>query len=152
MARGERRASPAACGSGVLPFVSVIFLSHGMAFAMYGIMTAALCILGAASFRADSWTIQTRAVCCILVAVVIVRLIAVTASWQHYRSDYREFTALAEKIPRGSLTMGVMVGAGHHETDVPRCQMYAPLLIAQHDQIGPLFAFQGQHPLLLAGP
>ena len=37
----------------------------------------------------------------ILVAVVIVRLIAVTASWQPYAGDYREFTSLAEKIPRG---------------------------------------------------
>lgn len=112
---------------------------------------AGLCLLGALSFRPGSWTSQTRAAGGILVATVIVRLIAVTASWQHYADDYREFTSIAQKIPRGSLTMGVMVGAGHHETEVPRCEMYAPLLIAQHDQIGPLFAFQGQHPLLLTG-
>jgi hypothetical protein len=87
----------------------------------------------------------------ILIATVAIRLIAVTASWQHYRSDYREFTSVAAQIPPGSLTMGVMVGAGHHETEVPRCEMYGSLLIAQYGQIGPLFAFQGQHPLLLDG-
>jgi hypothetical protein len=136
---------------------SLIILTPAAMFGVWYIVDrmplfAALCVLGAMTFRPGSWTIGTRAACGVLVAVVIVRLIAVTASWQHYAGDYREFTSLAAKIPRGALTMGVMVGSGHHETDVPRCQMYAPLLIAQHDQIGPLFAFQGQHPLLLAGP
>ncbi len=113
---------------------------------------AGLCLIGALSLRAGPWTPQTRAACGVLIATVIVRLIAVTASWQSYADGYREFTAIAQKVPRGSLAMGVMVGAGHHETEVPRCEMYAPLLIAQHDQIAPLFAFQGQHPLLLRGP
>ena len=112
---------------------------------------AGLCLLGALSFSAGPWTPQARAAGGVLAGVVVLRLIAVTASWQSYAGHYREFTTIAQKIPQGSLTMGVMVGAGHHETEVPRCEMYAPLLIAQHDQIAPLFAFQGQHPLLLTG-
>jgi len=136
--------------------VSLIILTPAALFGVWYIVDrmplfAGLCILGAMSFRPGPWTAQTRAAGGVLVAAVIVRLIAVTASWQPYASDYREFTSIAQKIPRGSLTMGVMVGAGHHETEVPRCEMYAPLLIAQHDQIAPLFAFQGQHPLLLTG-
>jgi hypothetical protein len=112
---------------------------------------AGLCAIGALSFPAGPWTTEARVAGGVLVGVVALRLIAVTASWQSYAGDYREFTSIAQKIPPGSLTMGVMVGAGHHETDVPRCEMYAPLLIAQHGQVGPLFAFQGQHPLLLTG-
>jgi hypothetical protein len=112
---------------------------------------AGLCAIGALSFPAGPWTAEARVAGGVLVGVVALRLIAVTASWQSYAGDYREFTSIAQKIPPGSLTMGVMVGAGHHETDVPRCEMYAPLLIAQHGQVGPLFAFQGQHPLLLTG-
>jgi hypothetical protein len=112
---------------------------------------AALCLLGAMSLRPGSWKPDARLAGGILVATVFLRLIAVTASWQQYASDYREFTSVATKIPRGSLTMGVMVGAGHHETEVPRCEMYSSLLIAQYNQIGPLFSFQGQHPLLITG-
>ena len=50
------------------------------------------------------------------------------------------------------MVMQVMVGAGDHETEVPRCEMYGPLLIAQYGQIGWMFADKDQHPLDLEGP
>jgi hypothetical protein len=111
----------------------------------------ALCLLGALSFHPGRAQLSTSVALGTLAVLVCVRLLAVTAAWRSYDGQYREFQAIAARIPPGSLTLNVMVGSGHHETDVPRCEMYGPLLIALHGQIGPLFAFQGQHPILLKG-
>ena len=54
-------------------------------------------------------------------------------------------------IPPGSLTTGIAVGSFLHETEIPRCEMYGPLLVAEYGQAGPLFAAKDQQPLLLAG-
>ena len=113
---------------------------------------AALCLLGSLCVSPVAWTRESRAVCALLIAAVFVRLIAIAASWHGYNQGYREFGAIAARIPPGSLTMPVMVGSGHHETKVPRCEMYGPLLIAQFGQIGPLFSDEKQQPLRLIGP
>ena len=112
---------------------------------------AALCLLGSLSVSPLAWTQASRAVGALLVVTVLVRLIAIAASWHGYGQSYREFRAIAARIPPGSLTMPVMVGSGHHETKVPRCEMYGPLLIAQFGQIGPLFSDEKQQPLRLTG-
>src|SRR5580698_569593 len=44
-----------------------------------------------------------------------------------------------------------MVGNGRHETNVPRCEMYGPLLVALYDQAAPLFADEKQQPLAMTG-
>ena len=44
-----------------------------------------------------------------------------------------------------------LVGSGHHETEIARCEMYAPLLVTNYDQIGPTFDDANQHPLVLVG-
>jgi hypothetical protein len=112
---------------------------------------AFLCLLGVLCVRPGHWTFASRAAGGVLVMAVIVRLIAVAASFHTYDGSYREFRSLAAMIPRGSLTAGVAVGSFLHETDVPRCEMYDPLLIAEYGQAGPLFAAKDQQPLLLAG-
>jgi hypothetical protein len=112
---------------------------------------AALCLLCAVSFATARWTGWSRLACGALVAIVFVRIGAITADWRGYARDYREFKSVAEKIPPGSMTLGVMVGSGHHETGVPRCEMYGPLLVTNYGQIGPTFDDENQHPLVLTG-
>jgi hypothetical protein len=147
-----------------------LLLAVGSAFivitptAMFGVyyivdrmpLFVALCLLGALSFhpRADNRTrrIPTRAIVAMLAVIVFARLAVVAWDWRSYDAQHREFQAIAAQIPPGSLAMEVMVGSGHHETGVPRCEMYGPLMIALHGQVGPLFAISGQHPLLLKDP
>lgn len=111
----------------------------------------ALCLLGALSLQRGNGTLSMRLAVVALAIIVFARLVAVTAYWRGYDNQYREFQTVAARIPPGSLTLNVMAGAGHHETEVPRCEMYGPLLIALYGQVGPLFALQGQHPILLKG-
>lgn len=113
---------------------------------------AALCLLGALSIVPMQWNRWTRVACGILVATVFVRIGAIAADWHGYGRDYREFQSVATKIPPGSMTLGVMVGSGHHEAGLPRCEMYGPLLVMNYGQIGPTFDDPNQHPLVLAGP
>jgi len=113
---------------------------------------AALCLLAALSFTRGDWTRWTRIAAGALVAIVFVRIGAITVDWHGYSRDYREFQSVAAKIPPGSMTLGVMVGSGHHETGVPRCEMYGPLLVTNYGQIGPTFDDVNQHPLVLVGP
>lgn len=112
----------------------------------------ALCLLGVLSFDRRRWTFAENIAGSMLIFVVFARLVAIAVSWSSYAQPYREFQSVASLIPRGSMVMQVMVGAGDHETEVPRCEMYGPLLIAQYGQIGWLFADKDQHPLDLAGP
>ena len=112
---------------------------------------AVLCLLGVLSVRPGNWTLANRAVGGVLVATVIVRLVAVAVSFHAYDARDREFRTLASMIPPGSLTTGIAVGSFLHETEIPRCEMYGPLLVAEYGQAGPLFAAKDQQPLLLAG-
>ena len=112
---------------------------------------AALCLLGALSIRPVPWARTSRIACAMLIATVLVRLGAVALDWNSYDRIYKEFQTVAVRIPHGSLTIGIMGGSGHHETRVPRCEMYGPLVIIEYGQIGPLFADRNQQPLLLAG-
>jgi len=113
---------------------------------------AALCLIGSLSIRSGGWSTKTRIISGILISLVIIRLGFIATSWEKYRQYYREFEFIAAQIPRGSLTETVMVGSGFHETNVPRCEMYGPLLIAEYGQIGPLFANEKQQPLAMIGP
>ena len=112
---------------------------------------AALCLMGVLTFRTAAWTFVDRAAGMMLVAVVAARLIAVAASWHAYDGFYREFQTVADRIPSRGLSIGVAVGGGFHEMNVPRCEMYGPLLVALHGQAGPLFADAKQQPLGLDG-
>ncbi|MDR3450058.1 MAG: hypothetical protein P4M15_10005 [Alphaproteobacteria bacterium] len=112
---------------------------------------AALVLLSTLCIRPGRWNNPSRVAGAILVAVVFLRLVAVAVDWHAYASEYREYQILAAKIPPGSLTIGVPLGGGYHRTGNPRCEMYGPLLVAQYDQGGPLFAQSDQHPLLTRG-
>ncbi len=112
---------------------------------------AALCILGAFSFSLLPWTGEIRAACAMLVVIALMRIAAVAGNWWVYNQDYREFQAVAAHIPPGSLTIPVMIGSGHHEFGIPRCEMYGTLLVPLYREFVPLFADPSQHPLILVG-
>ncbi|MDR3450059.1 MAG: hypothetical protein P4M15_10010 [Alphaproteobacteria bacterium] len=112
---------------------------------------AVLCFLSALSVRPARWTFASRAVVLVLAATVAVRLVVVAVSFHEFGQGYQEFRTLARMIPKGSITVGVTVGNYFHETEVPRCEMYDPLLISQYGQVGPLFAYPDQQPLQLRG-
>ncbi len=112
---------------------------------------AALCLLSVLRIAPGEWTAGTRVASGFIVAIVFVRLLAVAIDWSGYGQFYREYRSLAEMIPRGSMTVGVPVANFYHETDVPRCEMFGHLLVAQDEQGAPLFGQKNQHPMLLAG-
>ena len=111
----------------------------------------ALCLLIALGVKEGPWRARERAAAGILVAVVAARLVAVTMQWQGYDGYMREFRQVASAIPPRSVALGVMAGSGHHETDVPRCEMFPPLLASLYGHGVPLFSDPNQQPLLLAG-
>jgi hypothetical protein len=106
--------------------------------------------LGALDLRLDSGA-ESR-VCAIALAVIVAaRLVVIGMGWIPYQQDYREFQAVAAKIPPGSMVSDLMVASGRHETNVPRCEMYEPLLISLYGQVGLLFSDETQQPLRLVG-
>lgn len=142
------------------PLIAIsILLAAAVPSEMFGVfyisdrvpLFAAFCLLGALCLTRAQWTRWTRFACAALVAIAFARIGAIAADWSGYAQDYREFQSVAEKIPPGSMTLGVMIGSGHHETSVHRCEMYAPLLVTNYGQIGPTFDDQNQHPMVLAG-
>ncbi len=114
-------------------------------------LLAAIAFASALSVRRSGWAAADRAACAFLVAIVFLRLGAVTLHWRSYSPAYREYTEIAAQIPRQSMTMPIMMGAGNHETKIPRTEMYGSLLVIQREQAGPLFADEKQQPLLLNG-
>jgi len=111
----------------------------------------ALCVLAALHMRAGPWPVMDRAAAGFMIVLVVVRLAAVTVQWHGYDGYYKEFRTVAAKIPPQSVALEIMVGAGHHETDVPRCEMFGPLLVSLYGHAVPLFSDPSQQPLLLAG-
>lgn len=111
----------------------------------------ALCLLSVLRVSPGKWMAESRAACGLIAAIVFIRLFALAIDWHGYGQFYREYRSLAAMIPRGAMTVGVPVGNFYHETEVPRCEMYGPLLVAQNEQGGPLFGQKNQHPMLLAG-
>lgn len=113
---------------------------------------AALLAIGTLCVRPGAWTGSERIALAALIVTVFARLAATAASWHAYADLYREYASVAAHIPPRTMTVPVMVGAGNHETKVPRTEMFGPLLIIQRQQAGPLFADPNQQPLLLKGP
>ncbi|HXS06726.1 MAG TPA: hypothetical protein VN723_08060 [Rhizomicrobium sp.] len=112
---------------------------------------AALCFLAALTPGEKSWNGIGRGLALLLIAIVGLRLCAIAVGWLPYAQTYQEFRAIAAELPQGSLTQTVMVGNGRHETNVPRCEMYGPLLVALYGQAAPLFADEKQQPLAMTG-
>lgn len=112
---------------------------------------AAMFLLSALSLSPLSWTRESRIACLMLGVIVCARIGVVAINWHGYGDRYAEFQSVAAKIPAGSRLMGVSVGAGHHETGIPRCQMYAHLAVMQYPLAAPLFSDKSLHPLVLAG-
>jgi hypothetical protein len=112
---------------------------------------SALAVLGVVSVRNQKWDRATYVCGAILASVVFARIMVIAFSWHAYTQTYDEFRTIADRIPPGSLTTTVMLGAGHHETDVPRCEMYGPLLVTQFGGVTPLFADEKQQPLRMIG-
>jgi len=111
----------------------------------------ALCLLAALRVRHGPWPVLDRAAAGLLIVIVVARLAAVTVQWQGYSGYHKEFRAVAAHIPPRSVALGIAVGNGHHETDVPRCEMFEPLLVSLYGHAVPLFSDPSQQPLLLAG-
>jgi hypothetical protein len=113
---------------------------------------AALCLMAALTPAARSWSGLSRGLVVLLIATVMVRLIVIGAGWSGYGESFREFRSIASQLPPGGTAQIVMVGNGRHETNVPRCEMYGPLLVALYGQAAPLFADEKQQPLAMTGP
>lgn len=109
------------------------------------------CLLGSICIVSSDWGWDGKIAGALLVAVVFLRLLLITLDWSSYGDRYREYQSIASQLPPGSVSAGLSIGAGRHETDIPRCEMYGSLVIIQFDQIGPSFSSVGQHPLLLKG-
>lgn len=114
-------------------------------------LLAILVLLGSLSVGAGAWTRNDRLISALLVAIVFLRLGAVARDWHGYNDTYREYAAIAHKIPDGRTVAPIMVGMGHHETDVHRSEMYGPLLVPMYHQAVALFSDERQQPLLLEG-
>ncbi|HEY2836477.1 MAG TPA: hypothetical protein VGI89_07900 [Rhizomicrobium sp.] len=112
---------------------------------------AAFCLIAALTPGESSWNGLSRALAVLLVATVMARLIAIGAGWAGYGESFREYRSIASALPPGGTAQIVMVGNGRHETDVPRCEMYGPLLVALYGQAAPLFADEKQQPLAMTG-
>jgi hypothetical protein len=113
---------------------------------------AALVLMGILAVRSCKWTPVAKLVGAILIATTAVRIAAIALSWHSYAASFSEFLSVARRIPPGSLTEGIAIGSGHHESSIPRCEMYGPILITNFGQVGPLFADEKQQPLRLIGP
>ena len=112
---------------------------------------AALIAVSAITPRPGPWAPAGNLAGAVLGLIAILRIGAIAVQWHGYTPAYREFQSIAAQIPHGALTKGVSVGAGYHETDVPRCEMYEPLLISERSAIVPLFDYTGEHPLVITG-
>jgi hypothetical protein len=112
---------------------------------------AILVALGSLSVRSGAWTRNDRFAATILGAIVFLRLGAVAWDWHNYGDTYREYAEIARHIPSGHTVAPVMIDMGHHETIVPRTEMYGPLLVPLYNQAVPLFSDERQQPLLLTG-
>jgi hypothetical protein len=146
---------PAWLAAAILSLLALIPIRpmFGMAFIADRLpLFAVLVVIGALCVRPGAWAGRERIAFGILMVTVFARLAAIAASWHGYADLYREYVSVASRIPPGKMTVPVMVGAGNHETKVPRTEMFGPLLIIQHGQAGPLFADPNQQPLLLNGP
>ena len=112
---------------------------------------AVLVLLGAMSATGVALDARARIAIALLALIAIARIGAIAYDWHGYGARYREFQSAASHLPRGALTLEIPIGAGRHETNIPRCEMYRGLLVTQFGQMVPLFAFNGQHPIRLAG-
>lgn len=107
---------------------------------------AALLLVAALEVRAEpAWLIAG------VLALVGVRVAAISTDWQLLAADDRDFRRVAAALPRHALVETVITRSGRLDT-APRCQMYGPRLIAEYHAAGRLFAYAGQQPLALAGP
>jgi hypothetical protein len=86
-----------------------------------------------------------------LALIVVVRLVAIAVGWQTYTHEFAEFETVAARLPPGAMTVALVPSNNRLYEAGPRCQMYGPLLISTHGQIGPLFANADQQPLRLVG-
>lgn len=86
-----------------------------------------------------------------LAVLVALRLLSIAWSWQGYARTYPEFEVVAAAIPPGSLVNQLMVGGAEQAARVPRCGMYAPLLITNYGQVVSLFADPAKQPLAEVG-
>jgi hypothetical protein len=112
---------------------------------------AALCALGCLSFVGFGRHAADRLAGTVIVSVAAVRLAVTAVAWHGYGAQYREFQSLEPKIAQGSLVSEVMIGAGHHETKVPRCEMFGPMLVLDDRAAAPLFSDPNQQPLVKTG-
>ncbi len=87
-----------------------------------------------------------------MTALVGVRLLAIGAGWHAYGQDRLDFAAVASRLPPGQLVETIVVGGGRLDTVNRRCQMFGPLLVAEHGAISRLFAGAASQPIIIRGP
>lgn len=88
-----------------------------------------------------------------LVALLIpIRLFVIAKEYGSYRQHYADFLYVADTIGEGDLVGSLMpYGRDRRDGLLPRCQMYAPLLVPYKHAAVPLFANPTQQPLRQVG-
>jgi hypothetical protein len=132
----------------LIPFPTLFSVGH---IADRTPLFAVLVLLGSLSVRTGDWRGRDRFIAALLTVLVLLRLGGVAWDWHRYKDAYREYTGIARHIPAGHTVTPVMVNMGHHETTIPRSEMYGPLLVPLYDQAVPLFSDERQQPLLNSG-
>lgn len=85
-----------------------------------------------------------------LATIMAARLVAITIAWNGYAADNRDFRQVAAALPSGTLVEYVFTHTDRLDP-ARRCQMYGPMLIAEHGSVGRLFANATQQPLQVRG-
>lgn len=111
----------------------------------------ALLLVGALRFQPRGDALE-RGVIAGLGGLVALRLAATAIGWASYATDHENFVRVAAALPRGVLVETVAIAAPRGDDDARRCQMFGPLLIAEHGAAGRLFANEDQQPLRIIGP
>jgi hypothetical protein len=152
--RGRLRLHPVAWPALALAAVLVIFLPPGVLGVAYAAdrmpLFFALIFVGAVVFRPRGDRFEKACVGALL-ALVILRIVALGVQWQEYRRDFAQFRTVAAAIPSSQTVQFVYISRLTRVEPGPRCEMYGPLLALLYGQATPLFADNTQQPLKIIG-
>lgn len=87
----------------------------------------------------------------LLVLILAVRLLVTGVSWSRSGMDLIDFNSVANAIPPKQVVAYVDVKNVGRQSARSRCEMYGPLLVTLHGLAAPLFANNGQQPLVQTG-
>ena len=87
-----------------------------------------------------------------LAVLVAVRLLSLSVQWQSLATDLADLDAVAARLPRASMVVGLAPGATPHEDMPKRCEMFPHILGRRHHQVVPVFAIGTSHSIKMRGP